>query len=107
MSVYDTIEGGRKNGAANKVQNRVSAVKEDAANLGRDIKRLSGAAGEAARERLHVAREQARLAASELGTRARGVAHDVETQIQRRPAAAVGIAAGVGLLLGWMLSRRH
>jgi ElaB/YqjD/DUF883 family membrane-anchored ribosome-binding protein len=36
----------------------------------------------------------------------RDAAHDVDTQVHRHPYAAAGIAAGVGLLIGLLISRR-
>ncbi|MFM7627367.1 MAG: glycine zipper domain-containing protein, partial [Gammaproteobacteria bacterium] len=41
-----------------------------------------------------------------VGDRARDVARDTEDYVRRNPWQAVGIAAGVGLLLGVLLNRR-
>lgn len=41
-----------------------------------------------------------------VGERARDAARDTEHYVRRNPWQAVGIAAGVGLLLGVLISRR-
>lgn len=54
-----------------------------------------------------------RAAAAESGARlegagesAREAAHEIDAQVRRNPWAAVGIAAGVGLVLGLLLGRK-
>ena len=42
----------------------------------------------------------------EEGDRAREAASEIDEQVRRNPWAAVGIAAGVGLLLGLLLGRK-
>jgi len=42
----------------------------------------------------------------EAGDGAREAAGEIDAQVRRNPWAAVGIAAGVGLLLGLLLSRK-
>ena len=42
----------------------------------------------------------------EAGDSAREAAGEIDEQVRRNPWAAVGIAAGVGLLLGLLLSRK-
>lgn len=44
--------------------------------------------------------------AAEVRERARDAARDTEHYVRRNPWQAVGIAAGVGLLLGVLISRR-
>jgi ElaB/YqjD/DUF883 family membrane-anchored ribosome-binding protein len=54
--------------------------------------------------RANVAEGGARL--DEAGDAAGEAAREIDEQVRRNPWAAVGIAAGVGLLLGLLLSRK-
>lgn len=42
----------------------------------------------------------------EVGDRTREAVHEIDEQVRKNPWAAVGIAAGVGLLLGLLLTRK-
>lgn len=65
----------------------------------RDAESLLQAAAAESGERLH----EAGVAA---GDSAREAAREIEDQVRRNPWAAVGIAAGAGLVLGLLLGRR-
>jgi ElaB/YqjD/DUF883 family membrane-anchored ribosome-binding protein len=43
---------------------------------------------------------------SEAGDRTRDAAREIDEQVRKNPWAAIGIAAGVGLLLGLLLTRK-
>lgn len=68
---------------------------EDLRAVVRDAEALLAAAGERSGERLEGAADTAREAVQE-----------IDAQVRRNPWAAVGIAAGVGLLLGLLLGRK-
>jgi ElaB/YqjD/DUF883 family membrane-anchored ribosome-binding protein len=85
--------------ATDKLVQDLRAVMTDAEEL---LKATAGAPGEQierlrerAEESLRVARESMKEAGVEL-----------EEQVRRHPWAALGIAAGVGLVLGLLLSRK-
>jgi ElaB/YqjD/DUF883 family membrane-anchored ribosome-binding protein len=61
----------------------------------RDAESLLQAAAAQSGERLEGAGEEARAAARE-----------IDAQVRRNPWAAVGVAAGIGLVLGLLLGRR-
>ena len=63
--------------------------------VARDVEALLQTAAAASGEHLRDAGDSAREAASE-----------IDEQVRRNPWAAVGIAAGVGLLLGLLLGRK-
>jgi ElaB/YqjD/DUF883 family membrane-anchored ribosome-binding protein len=63
--------------------------------VARDVDALLQTAAAASGEQLRDAGDSAREAASE-----------IDNQVRRNPWAAVGIAAGAGLLLGLLLSRK-
>lgn len=71
-----------------KLMDDLRAVVRDAQTLLRSAAAESG-------ERLEDAGESAREAA-----------HDIDAQVRRNPWAAVGVAAGVGLVLGLLLGRK-
>lgn len=61
----------------------------------RDAEALMRAAATASGEHLH-----------EVGETTRQAAVEIDEQVRKNPWAAVGIAAGVGLLLGLLLTRK-
>ncbi|MGH8687341.1 MAG: glycine zipper domain-containing protein [Burkholderiales bacterium] len=75
-----------------KLMSDLKAVVRDAEAL---ISAAAGAAGERLNETGAVARDEAREAARE-----------IEAQVRDHPWAAIGIAAGVGLVLGLLLGRK-
>ncbi len=81
-------------------------LKADLAALQSDLSSLGSHAGESARARV----EQARLRLAEIAKTAKDkglhARDQVRTQIEDHPFAAVGIAFGVGILLGAVIARR-
>ena len=97
----------------------VSADKliEDLHTVVRDAEDLLKATASQAGEKIQQARARAeasvrqakdRLAGveDEALARARALANDAETFVREKPWAAVGIAAGIGLVLGLLIGRR-
>lgn len=92
-----TMEGSERNGADNGASARLSEsineLKHQAANLisalTEDLRGRSGRfTGSAQRQ-------------------ARAAYDTVNRQMHERPATALGVAAALGLMLGWMLARRR
>lgn len=92
-----TTESSERNGADNRDSGRLSEslneLKNQAANLisaiTEDLRGRSGRlSGDAQRQ-------------------ARAAYETVNRQVHERPAAALGVAAALGLMLGWMLARRR
>jgi len=77
------------------------------------LRETAGLAGERvsevrdrASDSLRAAREQLGTLEQEVLTRAKEAARDADGYVRENPWQAVGIAAGVGLLLGILISRR-
>jgi ElaB/YqjD/DUF883 family membrane-anchored ribosome-binding protein len=85
-------------------------VVEDAEALMRATSDVAGERVEAARNRtaesLGQARERLQGLEAELVNRAKEAARDADRYVHDNPWPAVGIAAGIGLLLGVLISRR-
>ncbi|MFO0509480.1 MAG: YqjD family protein [Gammaproteobacteria bacterium] len=85
-------------------------VVDDAEALMRGTSGLVGERAAEARERaaesVRAARERLSGLEEELLDRARDAAQGTEDYVRRNPWQAVGIAAGVGLLLGVLINRR-
>ena len=85
-------------------------VVDDAEALMRGTSGLVGERAAEARERaaesVRAARERQSGHEEELHDRARDAAQGTEDYVRRNPWQAVGIAAGVGLLLGVLINRR-
>jgi ElaB/YqjD/DUF883 family membrane-anchored ribosome-binding protein len=64
------------------------------------------AAPGAGAERMKEIRDRAEEALRKAGERLEPAVADLENQVRRHPLAALGIAAGVGLVLGLLLSRK-
>ena len=85
--------------AADNFMNDLRALIADAEELLRASADQAGPRMEEARAR---AEESLRVAREHL----KGAGAELETQVRAHPWAAVGIAAGVGLVLGILLSRK-
>jgi ElaB/YqjD/DUF883 family membrane-anchored ribosome-binding protein len=59
-----------------------------------------------AEESLRVARARLAETGAAVGQRARVAANEFDDQVHRHPWASAGIAAGVGMVLGLLISRR-
>lgn len=77
--------------AANDVSDNVTALREDVANLAASVKRLAA--------------EQIGTSVEDVQDKAMEKVGDFETAIRRNPTQSALIAAGVGLVVGLILSR--
>jgi ElaB/YqjD/DUF883 family membrane-anchored ribosome-binding protein len=97
----------KRNGSARSaLKSSANDVLEDFEELRKDVAKLADAAKKAARSEV----KHAGAHIGEIGRGLRGRAEErvsyVSEQVRERPAAAVGVSLGVGLLLGLLLSRR-
>jgi ElaB/YqjD/DUF883 family membrane-anchored ribosome-binding protein len=97
-------------GNTDRILDDLRRVVDDAEALMRET---AGAAGERADEvraraadSLREARERLTLMEQELVTRARDAARETDRYVHENPWQSIGIAAGVGLLLGLLIGRR-
>jgi len=67
---------------------------------------LLAAAGSDNAERLKEIRDRAEVALRGARERLEGAGEEVEDRVRKHPFAALGIAAGVGLIVGILLSRK-
>jgi len=77
--------------AANDVSDNVTALREDVANLAASVKRLAA--------------EQIGTSVEDVQDKAMEKVGDLENAIRRNPTQSALIAAGVGLVVGLILSR--
>jgi len=77
-------------------------VKATASQTGERIERVRAKTEESLRS----AREQLEMAGDDISTRVRAAATDVNDQVRTHPWATVSVAAGIGLLLGMLVSRK-
>lgn len=77
--------------AANDVSDNVTALREDVANLAASVKRLAA--------------EQIGTSVEDVQDKAMEKVGDLENAIRRNPTQSALIAAGVGLVVGFILSR--
>lgn len=104
---FETATRGRRNGALRgAVKSRAHDVLEDFAELRKDMNKLADALGRAAQHEVSATGHRIENVGRSLLERADDSATYVQDQVRDRPVAAIGIAAGVGMLLGMMLSRR-
>jgi ElaB/YqjD/DUF883 family membrane-anchored ribosome-binding protein len=98
------------NGSADRLIDDLHAVIRDAETL---LKATAAQTGEKVQEARSRAEETVRLAKQRLAgvedealERARALAEEADVYVRANPWAAVGIAAGVALVLGLLLARR-
>jgi ElaB/YqjD/DUF883 family membrane-anchored ribosome-binding protein len=96
--------------STNKLMSDLRIVAADAEAL---LKATAGQAGEKmaevrarAEESLRSARASLEHAGADVAARARAGAHVADEYVHANPWAAIGIAAGVGFLIGYMIGRR-
>lgn len=77
-------------------------VKATANQTGERIERVRAKAEDS----LRTVREQLEMSGEDLVTRARAAAADVGEEVRSHPWATAGVAAGIGLLLGMLVSRK-
>ncbi len=99
-----------KNPSTEDLAEQLEALRSDVSALATtmaDLGRASGARlGEAARERVERAGDLAQSGVDAARARAQQLEHQANDFVTRQPATALGIAAGVGFLVGMMTSRR-
>ena len=85
-------------------------VVDDAEGLVRETANVAGERAQDARSRatesLRQARQRLHGMEEELVTRARDAAKDTDRYVRDNPWQSIGVAAGVGLLLGLLIGRR-
>lgn len=96
--------------STDKLMHDLRAVVGDAEELLKATATQTGERVEKVRARAEASLRAARARMQETGqavqARARAASHEVDQQIHEHPWAAVGVAAGIGLVLGIVLSRR-
>lgn len=103
----------RKNTRMNSRYETPDAVKHDAQTLARDARALLEATAEVADEKVAEARRHLESALSESKTalarmRERAIegAHMADEAVRRHPYESIGLAFGIGALVGCLLARR-
>jgi ElaB/YqjD/DUF883 family membrane-anchored ribosome-binding protein len=96
--------------ATDRILDDLRRVVDDAEGLMRETANVAGERAQDARARaadsLRQARERLQGVEEELVSRARGAAKDTDRYVRDNPWQSIGIAAGVGLLLGLLIGRR-
>ncbi len=96
--------------ATDRILDDLRRVVDDAEGLMRETAGVAGERAADARARaaesLRQARERLQSVEEELMTRARAAARDTDRYVRDNPWQSIGIAAGVGLLLGLLIGRR-
>ena len=96
--------------ATDRILDDLRRVVDDAEGLMRETAGVAGERAAVARARaaesLRQARERLGALEDELFSRARDAARDTDRYVRDNPWQSIGIAAGVGLLLGLLLGRR-
>lgn len=101
----------RANGATEKdVAAQLDALKQDIAGLNDIVKKLAEEKVSDARKEGSRMASEVENAAREAGERVRAGADkavaQVEDSVRRQPAVSMGVAAGLGFLVGYMSARR-
>lgn len=96
--------------STDKLVQDLKVVVADAEELLRATASQAGERAAAARARIEQSLERAKVKLSELETavvdRTRQVAHATDEYVHEHPWTAVSVAAGIGLLIGLLISRR-
>jgi ElaB/YqjD/DUF883 family membrane-anchored ribosome-binding protein len=96
--------------ATDRILDDLRRVVDDAEGLMRETAGVAGERAQDARARaadsLRQARQRLEALETELVTRARDAARDTDRYVRDNPWQSIGIAAGVGLLLGLLIGRR-
>ncbi len=96
--------------ATDRILDDLKRVVDDAEGLMRETASVAGDRAQDARARAAESVRQARVRLEsmeeELVTRAKDAARDTDRYVRDNPWESVGIAAGVGLLLGLLIGRR-
>lgn len=70
-----------------------------------DVAEISKTLGDLGRSQVTELRSRAEKGAAEMRDRARDVEHQAEDYIREHPLQSLAIAAGLGLLVGWLTRR--
>jgi ElaB/YqjD/DUF883 family membrane-anchored ribosome-binding protein len=89
-----------------EIRNDINALAEDARTLMADTGHLAGEKVAAARQRLAAALEGAQQICGRVRLKTMGTARAADQLVRDHPYQALGIALGVGALIGFLLMRR-
>ncbi|MFT6676714.1 MAG: ElaB/YqjD/DUF883 family membrane-anchored ribosome-binding protein [Sulfitobacter sp.] len=105
-----STNGSAKEMTVADLNDQIETLRNDLSTLTGSIAELGKAKksqlGDAAAHQVEIARQKGLDAADALGHRAKDAQHQAEDFVKTQPATALGIAAGVGFLVGMMSSRR-
>lgn len=87
------------------LKSRADDVLADFDELKKDVGKLAEAANKAVRREIRGAKEHLAETRHSLEQEAQGRAEALGDQVRERPLAALGIAAGAGLVIGFLLRR--
>lgn len=109
MASVESHRGHRNGHERHALRSRADDVISDFAELRRDVSRLAEAATKAARSEMASAGQRLHDVQQTAMERAKSGAAFVGAKVRERPAAALGITLGAGLILGMLISasRRH
>jgi ElaB/YqjD/DUF883 family membrane-anchored ribosome-binding protein len=91
--------------AAEATDDDVARIKADIATLTEDVKTLSATLSNVASSRADEGLQRGKELAGKASAKASETKGDVETSIRNNPLAAVGVALGVGAILGALAKR--
>lgn len=94
------------NTAPQDTQDHVEHLSEQIAILRQDISAISKSLGELGVSTKDAAVESARVKAAELRASGEELGQQAVDAVRQQPAAAVGVAVGVGFLLGFLTGRK-
>lgn len=93
-----------------ELSDQIAALKADIAGLASTLTAMGKARGQAvadaAREDAAAIRAKGEEAAAEAGAKARELLSEAEAVLRDRPGTALGVALGIGFLVGLMTNRR-
>ena len=100
MTYSSDPDARRTNGKSADIADSIHTLKEDAS-------KLAGSLGSMAKDEIAKGRDHVSDIGSSVTDSAQTLFSELEQRVRTRPAAALGITLGVGVLLGLMLSGRR
>lgn len=95
---------------AERMLRQIADLKADLAAISKTLAEMGAARGDAAyasvRDSASALREQGERALKDAQARAREVGHQAADTVREQPAMAVGLAVGLGFLIGWVTARK-